>query len=207
MAKGDVKETDENGEPICGRYVPYGDGKHCENPPGYKTDHEGEGACYSCGGKRDMEGNMHGFKHGAHVSNSKYFDHLPEEQKLYVVDIYRSYMEDAPFDYSDIGKSGEIWLTAIDRHKKLRLNDYIDEQGLVITEDKIAPDGTPISEKKEHPAVLAYHRIDNRTTKKLKNYGILNDEGKRISSGPASVEVTIAGVESADVETSDEASD
>lgn len=207
MSKGEVKETNRHGEPICGRYKQYVGG-HCQNPPGHKTDHEGEGACYACGGARNLEGNTQARKHGVHIHQSKYFQGLPESQKLYVIDIYRSYMDDAPFAYGNIGKSGEVWLCAINRHKRLSLNDYIDREGIIIEEDKIAPDGTPLQEKKEHPAVLAYHRLESSNLRKLQKLGILNEEGSRASGGDMSVEVTISGVDTDDgADTAHEADD
>lgn len=199
MAEHNIKNTNEDGDPICGRKLNYRDG-HCQNPPGFRTDHEGEGACFSCGGTEAdsgaPEGNLNGMTHGRSVPPSKYFEHLEPNQQQFVVDIYRSYMHDAPFGYDNFAKSSEVWLSAIDRHKKLRINGLLSDQGLQISEEKVAPDGTMYAEKKEHPLMLAYHRLERDNMAKLQKLGILDDDSStKMENGEMSVEVQIHGVD------------
>lgn len=193
----EIQDTDEDGNPICGRKLNYRDG-HCTNPPGYKTDHEGEGACFSCGGASSgaPKGNLNAMTHGESVPPDQYFGQLEPNQQEFVVDIYQSYMNDAPFGYEKLGKSSEVWLAAVDRHKKLRINGLLADEGLVTTESKVSPDGSIAEKDKEHPLMLAYHRLERDNMDKLRKLDILDDTpAEKLEQGELTVEVSIHNVE------------
>lgn len=195
MAEHPVKETDEEGNPICGRHLQYRE-EHCTNPPGLKTDHEGEGACFQCGGNTGgPEGNSKAMTYGSTLPPSKYFDNLEQSQQKFVIDIYRSYMADAPFGYENFAMSSEVWLCAIDRHKKLVINDMLSDDGLMVQEDKIGPNGEIYEEDKENPLLLAYHRLERDVMSKLQKLGVLDDHKENIENGEMSVSVSIHGVD------------
>lgn len=205
MGKGEVVETDDGGSPICGRWDRW-DRTHCHEPPGYGTGHEGEGACLKHGGRRIPEkgkpGNADAMKTGAHIHPSKYFEHQELPQQIYIVDIYDQYMRDAPFGYGNVALGGEVWLIAIDRHKRLRMNDVIDDEGVMTKEENVAPDGSVYYKDREHPLHLAYHRLQRDTMDALKKMGILDamSETQSASDGEMTVEVSIHSVDAADSE-------
>ncbi len=190
-------ETDEEGNPICGRPGPHLDGDEiCDNPPGHRTDHEGEGACWVCGGNAGApEGNINGMTHGEGVPPSKYFEHLEPPQQQFTVDIYKSYMHDAPFGYDKFAKSADVWLLAIDRHKRLRINGLLADDGLVLDEEMVGPDGEVTERQKEHPLMLAYHRLARDNLAGLEKFGILDKSPReKLEEGNLTVNLTIHSV-------------
>lgn len=206
MGKGEIKETDDAGTEICGRWKHWEDA-HCENPPGMGTGHEGYAACFECGGRGSgpPEGSANAMKTGARMHPSRYYEVQEMPQQVYIVDIYQTYMADAPFGYENVALSSEVWLLAIDRHKRMRMNDVLSEEGIIVSEENIAPDGSVYYKDKENPVLLAYHRIQRDTMDALKKLGIIDNIGetKTASDGQMSVEVSIHGVEGADSTTVD----
>lgn len=144
-------------------------------------------------------GHTKAMKHGAYMSESRFFDNIPEKQQQHLISIFESYVEGAPFGYDDIAMASEVWSLAVDRMKRLRLNNYMADDGMIIEEEKVAPDGTIVTEKREHPAMLAFHRLDRDNLRRLEKFGIMEDMKKTQSattSDGLSVEVTIHEVDS-----------
>lgn len=201
-----VKSHDKDGKEICGRWR--GDEEyeyeycHRIRGQGRGSDHS-DGFCCDCSeGAAALGRSSSSMTHGLHMKNSAFVDKIPEEQQRYLAEIYRSYMEEAPFPYSNIAMSGEVWTLAVDRLKRLRLNDYLTHEGMIIDQEKIAPDGTITTETQEHPAMLAFHRLDRDNLRKMKKFGILDDitdAEQKVNEG-MSVEVTIHDVAAGDAD-------
>lgn len=152
-------------EDFCGKELSSKPGKFCSN---MATSADGR-----CGFHSDKgSGNI---GHGAYAKRSNYYDSLPAEEKDWIKGLYKSFIDEAPFDGSSKGKCEMLWDVCIDIHKKRRINDYIEGRGMA--RDKVVgvSDSGPVYEEEENPLHLTYDRLSRSTIKTLKELGCLDD--------------------------------
>jgi len=150
---------------ICGAETRSGD--PCENAP------MENGRCYHHGGATGSgakEGNGNAEKHGLHSAVRGYYDRRDEDVQEYIDSVYEAFLEDAPFGEDNTGKSGILWEIAVNHHKRIRADDYLDARGVVLEhldDGKVEADASP--------AIKVYDRIAKTDIKRLKALGVLDD--------------------------------
>lgn len=125
------------------------------------------------GSRNNPEGD---WKHGLYAQNSKYYQRLTDFEKEMVEGMYESFMDDAPFDHDNVGKSTMVWQIAIDIHKKYRANQYIDAEGMTQKKTQAVSEHGPIRDDEENTLHITYDRLSRTTTRQLKELGIIGDD-------------------------------
>jgi len=169
----------------------------CNNRAGFKTDHVGAGRCTYHGGSAGApEKNTNAAKHHLYTQRTNYYETRTAEEQLWIDELVRSMMEDAPFGADNFQKFQMIREIAIDMHKKRQSNDYTAEEGLikenVVRDDDGDPmmqDGELVTDTDENPVNLTYDRLDRTMTRKMKELGLLDDpESQKAESGQSIAE-------------------
>lgn len=152
---------------------------YCANKAGFRTDHFGEGRCYLHGGgsKTANEGNNYAEKHGLHADRQNYYKNRSTDEQQWIDAVVESLLDDAPFGPDNFAKMTMLRNVAIDMHKLKNANDFVDQAGLVQTDQTVgySNDGKPIKEDKENPVNITYDRLNRTMTRQLKELGILDD--------------------------------
>lgn len=164
----------EEEDDICG--YEKDDGEICEYSPkysdgrcGYHSDEDGVGPGAN-------EGEARNFQHGMYAGPTVYFKRLSDEDQGFIEAMYESFLADAPFDDSNVGKSELLWQVCIDLHKRRRANEYIDAEGMVQERvDGVEEGHGPIINVEENVLHIAHDRLGRTNTRILKELGILDD--------------------------------
>lgn len=155
------------------------DKAYCANKAGFRTDHVGDGRCYLHGGalKTAQQGNNYAEKHGLHSDRQNYYKNRSTQEQDWIDAVVESLLDDAPFSPDNFAKMQMLRNIAIDMHKLQNANEFIDQAGLVQTDQTVgySPDGKPIKEDKENPVNVTYDRLNRTMTRQLKELGILDD--------------------------------
>jgi hypothetical protein len=167
-------------EDICGNYGGHRqDGGKCQRPAGWGRDAD-TGKCRRHYGMTDggesHENNGNAEKHGMTSDGRKWFarhrDDVAEDVELMV----EAWMDDAPFGWENTGNVSLLVDAAINECQVRRGDEYIQEEGVVVTEFKgVAEDGREIYEDTENPAFKAKSRLQRDTVRILEKLGILDD--------------------------------
>jgi len=170
---------------------------YCNNRAGYKTDHVGAGRCTYHG----VAGSVYELKTNAanelwYTHGYNYSDARPPEEQVWMDELVRSMLNDAPFSADNFQKFQMLREIAIDTHKKRQSNDYTAEEGLIqeniVRDDEGDPvmrDGELVTEDEENPINVAYDRLDRTMTRKMKELGLLDDpESQKAQSGESIAE-------------------
>lgn len=184
----DEELTTENHESLC---YDNPNTEHCEaktrdGTPCRKVAMKGQNRCRHHGGatpgspdgfpegaRKEQpfeEGNQKAAKHGLTSRPKYYFENLDEQEKGYVRAVYEGFMADAPFGGDNEGKSGIVWEIAINHHKRLHADDWLQENAYQTKTDE---NGNQILD--EHPAHQVYDRLARTDVRRLKELGILDD--------------------------------
>ena len=161
----------------CGDYG--GNEGECELAAGWGTDRS-EGKCkHHCGTSPDgssHENNGFAETHGLRSDGRKWFKRHRDDVAEDVEQMVAAWMEDAPFDWSNTGNVRLLVDAAINECQIRRGDEYIDEEGAVITEFKgVTEDGREMYEDKENPAFKPKSRLQRDTVRILEKLGILDD--------------------------------
>jgi len=146
------------------------DGGYCENYP-----REGSNRCRMHGGDAGApEGNGNAEKHGLTGGREAWFDRHREDAEPLVRALVESYVDDAPFAWSNTAKVDQLCEVAIDqvrlRHSNEWLDEFLTEQTVSVTEN-----GREITRLEENPAHMPRDRIKRTNVRILKELGILDD--------------------------------
>lgn len=183
-----VSETPTEGR--CNAPAGANDEGYCENYP--KTDDDGEplnGRCrmhganltgapegneYAVGndGGSAPKGNSNAEKHGLTANARKWFDRNREEVEEDVKEQVEKWVSEAPFGWES-GNIPVLVKRAIKEQQFKAGDEYIEEKGVIIKEQKVAGDGF-VTVEKENPAFQYQNRIHRTTAKILKDMNILD---------------------------------
>lgn len=159
---------------------------YCENYP--KKDEDGlviNGRCnhhgaantashtgnaYADGGKPN---NGNAEKHGLSSEGEKWFKRHRDDVEEQVKERVESWVENAPFGW-DSGNIELLVHRAIKEEQLKQGDEYIEENGAIIQEKKVAGDGTFVTVDKENPAFKYQSRIHRTTLRMLKDMNILD---------------------------------
>jgi len=177
----------------CGLAAGWGtdfDSGKCKHHRGTSPDgssHEGNDfAVGNDGGDGAPENNGHNEQHGLRSDGQKWFARHREEAAEDVRRMVAAWMEDAPFGWENTGNVRLLVDAAINECQIRRGDEFIEEEGAVITEFKgVAEDGREIQERKENPALMAKSRLQRDTVRILEKLGILDDPETQKASSTA----------------------
>lgn len=143
------------------------------------------------------EGNTNAQTHGMYTKHSNYYKSLSKDDQEFIHALVNSWLEDAPFDESNVAKMTRLYKLAIDEHKLIRANDYYIDQEFVIEEETgFNPvTGESQTSKKENPINLTYDRLSRTTMSELKNLGILDSPEDRQADATASLAKFLSGMD------------
>jgi len=156
------------------------DGEPCERPAGWGREAD-TGKCRNhCGvspdGGESHENNGHAETHGLRSDARKWFKRHRDEAAEDVQQMVEAWMADAPFGFDNTGNVSLLVDAAINECQIRRGDEYIREEGVVVTEFKgVAEDGREIYEDTENPAFNAKSRLQRDTVRILEKLGILDD--------------------------------
>jgi hypothetical protein len=167
--------------PTDGRCNAELDGGYCE---GWQMDN---GRCYSHGGRNEdddrdpggvppekAKGNGNAESHGLTADREQWFERHRDEVGEDVRLLAASYLEDAPFGWSDTAKVHKLVEVVIDQVRLQQSNEYLDE----FLEERVVgttEGGAPIRQLEENPGHLPRARIKRDNIRILKDLGILDD--------------------------------
>jgi len=163
-----------------------GDGE-CELPPGWGTDHVGEGRCRYHGGATEgagpPENNDNASKHELYANRNKLYERLSEKNQKEVDKIEYDLIERYNRTHGrepDYAARKNIFRTAIDIVKQDLADDWLAE--------KAEESGNPLMEKREmekEGGIIEYHvpnsvhevatRLQQETRLRIKQMGLFND--------------------------------
>jgi len=115
-------------------------------------------------------------KHGVYMDRSSYYNHLEPEEQEWIDDVMKSFLAEATFDESHLGKMELLEGVVIDMHKIRAGNEYIYQKGLTQKRTKgFSQDGRPMKEDDENCLHLTLDRLQRKNIKTLKELGFLGD--------------------------------
>lgn len=173
---------------ICG--AEKNDGDICEFAPSYDDGRCGHHSEHS-DVERASKGEARAEKHGLYSEPTMYYERLTDSDKALVDAMYESFLEDAPFDESAVGKCELLWQVAIDIHKRRKANEYISAEGMTEEETVGYEEGYgPLTNTKENTLHIAYDRLGRTNTRILKELGVLDDpDSKKAEAGETLIDL------------------
>lgn len=168
---------DADGEPVdglCNQHSPEGNTDYETTAAGPPTG--SQNAAGNSGGDGAPEFNDYAVKHDLRSDHLKYYERQSETDQKLISEMAESTLSRAPYPETDRDVVVACFLAAIDDHKRLKANDYIEEHGLIV-ENVVDydEDGDPVVKKEENPANLPYARLSRDGLRTKKEYGALND--------------------------------
>lgn len=146
-------------------------------------------------------GNQHARRHGLHADPANVLEDLKENDPgayAWVESKVQGYLEDAPFG-DGTPKADQLRQVAVREFSIWQASGIQLREGVVKQTHERTSDGELVEVESEHPANLPLDRMERTVTKRLKDLGVLGDEGgSQSQEGLESDAYRVVDVESRD---------
>lgn len=133
-------------------------------------------------------------KHGVYAKDDEFYQNLGGREQVFVDRMYDSFLEAAPFDESAVGKAEMLWQVALDMLKRRKINEYIQEEGLVqLKTAAVKDDGVVVKDPEENSLHLTYDRLGRTNTSILKKLDVFDHETEKAEAGKTLIEILSTG--------------
>lgn len=145
------------------------------------------------GGNPAKPGEVRSYKHGLYMERSRYYQFLEDEEKEVIKSLFESFLHEAPFDESAVGKCQLLWQVCVDIHMKSRAQDYVAKEGMTQKKTKGFAGDVPIKEPEENTLFITADRLSRGSVKTLKELGILDPQKSEMRKNNTLVDI-LSGV-------------
>lgn len=175
------------------------DGGYCMKEP--SVDAEGDvinGRCYLHGGhpelgKESVEDAADA--RAIRTDRSEYYKSLSPDEQIWVDETIQSFVDDAPFNNSALGKMEILRNIVVDLHKIRTANNYIHQEGITETKKEVSEDGEVVETEQENIMNLTISRLEKDTTRRLKELNVLQSPDNDQAEATQSLAEVLSGEE------------
>lgn len=133
-------------------------------------------------------------KHGVYAKDDNFYQRLSGREQVFVDKMYQSFLEAAPFDESAVGKAEMLWQVSLDMLKRRKINEYIQDEGLVqLKTAAVKDDGVVVKDPEENSLHLTYDRLGRTNTSILKKLDVFDHETEKAEAGKTLIEILSTG--------------